>query len=106
MPPLLTDKQIRGHDIDTLQRFVRYRVGGYRVAIKNVAIGYHVFRGVRWAARPDHVAQLSYCPPDTAPQGRANRKGEALFYACPAAAVVFYELRPKKGDLIALSEWE
>jgi hypothetical protein len=38
--------------------------------------------------------------------GRVNRIGKPVFYCSRAAPAVFYELRVKEGDLIALSEWE
>lgn len=103
---LLSDAQLRGKDHDTLRRFLRYRLGNYIVAIKDAAPNNHFYRGVKWQDRPTSVSQLSY-PPETTVKtiGRANRIGQPMFYASCGAPPVFFELRSKQGDRIALSEW-
>jgi hypothetical protein len=104
---LLTDDQIRKSDVDTLKRFVRYRLGGYAVAINDVPAGHPLFRGVHCPERPTTIDRISYPPPERVITcGRANRSGRPMFYCSVGAPAVFYELRAKAGDRIALSAWE
>lgn len=105
--PLLSDDQIRRRDIDTLKRFLRRKLGGYKVVIKDVPIGQPLFRGVICESRPTTIDRVSYPPPDRVTRlGRVNRPGSSMFYCSVAAPPVFYELRAKQGDLIAVSRWE
>lgn len=104
---LLTDSQIRDRDLDTLKRFIRYKIGGYVVAINNVPAGHPLYRGVRCPERPCTIERISYPPVDRVTTfGRVNRPGNPMFYCSVAAPSVFYELRAKRDDLIALSAWE
>jgi len=107
MLSLLSDGQVKCRDIDTLKRLIRYKLGGYIVAINNIPRGHPFFRGVNWRDRPISVSQISYPPPTKVERfGRVNRPGVSMFYCSVAAAPVFFELRAKAGDYIALSEWE
>lgn len=107
MYKLFSDAQLRNKDIDTLKRYLRYKLGGYRVSIRDISTSNTLFRGVRCNERPSVVDQISYPPPDRITKfGRLNRVGVSMFYCTPSAPAVFYEMRAKQGDLIALSEWE
>ena len=104
---IFTDDQLRRRDIDTLKRFLRQRLGGYGVAIKDIRPGNRLYRGVRCETRPERLERISYPPPERVTQlGRVNRPGQSVFYCSVGAPAVFFELRAKPGDLVALSEWE
>jgi len=104
---LFSDEQLRRRDIDSLKVLLRNRLGGYTVAIKYITTDNYVFRGVCCPVRPTSVDRISYPPPDRVAQdGRVNRAGTSMFYCSAAAAAVFFELRAKKGDRIALSRWD
>jgi hypothetical protein len=107
MPPrILADDQLRKHDIETLKRFVRHKLGGYVVATKDITANNRLFRGVRWNERPSVIDQLSYPPPETIKKlGRTNRIGQSVFYSSAAGPGVFFELRAEPGERIAFSEW-
>lgn len=60
MPPkILSDDQLKKHDIETLKRFVRDKLGGYIVATKDIRADNRVYRGVRWQERPTTTDQLA-----------------------------------------------
>jgi hypothetical protein len=104
---LFSDDQLRSRDIDSLKVLLRNKLGGYRVAIKYITTDNYVSRGVRCQERPNSIGCVSYPSPDKVIQdGRANRAGTSMFYCSAAAAAVFFELRAKTGDQIALSEWD
>lgn len=102
---LFTDDQVRKNDIDTLKRWLRPKLGGYTVAIKDMRSDNEFFRGVPWSKRPNSIADLSYPPVSYARLNRGSRDGQPMFYASRGAAPVFYELRAKAGEYIALSQW-
>jgi hypothetical protein len=104
---LFTDAQLQQKDINTLKRYLRYKLGGYRVAFASIRAGNLLYRAVRWNRRPSKVDDVSYPPPANVTKlGRVNREGFPVFYASCAGPGAFYELRAEKSDLIALSEWE
>ncbi len=103
---LFTDTQLRTKDIDALKRLLRPKLDDYVVAIKDVRPGNRIFRGVKWDTRPDAVSQLSYPPAGVIRMGRANREGQSVFYASLGGPAILFELKAKRGDLIALGEWE
>src|ERR1700728_1586829 len=70
---LFTDDQIRKNDIDTLKRWLRPKLGGYTVAIRDLRSDNEFFRGVVWPERPSFVADLSYPPVKYAKLNRASR---------------------------------
>jgi hypothetical protein len=105
MAKLFEDHELRFCDLDTLKTRLRRKLGGYTVAIKNIDTSNLLYRGVAWAARPRLSRELSYPPAERARLGRANRTGQPIFYGSRGAPPVFYELRAKRGDCIALSEW-
>jgi hypothetical protein len=106
-PKIFTDDRLKSKNVDSLKRFLRSKLGGYRVAISDIRRGNVLYRGVPWQQRPSKISNLSYPPSDKVTKlGRVNRIGRCVFYASIADHGVFYELRAKKGDLIALSEWE
>ena len=83
------------------------RLGGYAVAINDIRMGNVFYRGVVWKQRPSLIEHVSYPPPEkVATVGRVNRIGSPMFYCSASGPAVFYELRAKPGDRIALSEWE
>ncbi|MGC1359340.1 MAG: hypothetical protein WA851_26790 [Xanthobacteraceae bacterium] len=102
---LFTDNQVRRTDIDTLKRWLRPKLGGYTVAIKDLRLNNEFYRGVPWGERPNNVTDVSYPPANRAKLNRASRDGQPMFYASRGALPVFFELRAKAGDCIALSEW-
>ena len=122
---MFTDDQIKRRDIETLKRWVLHQFvknGGYMIAMKEMVQGGALYRGVRCEERPSSISRVSYPTPDKVEirQGRMNRDEQSRFYCCagphspaghilnPAAAApaVFYELRARRGDRIALSAWE
>lgn len=109
LPPgraLFSDAQLRREPIDTLKRFLRYKLDNYLVAVRSINEGQWLYRGVVHREVPGLVSQLSYPPPDRVTKdGRANRAGVPMFYCSAAAPAVPFELRVKAGDMIALSEW-
>lgn len=102
---LFTEDQIRRNDIDTLKRWLRPKLGGYVVAIKDVALNNRFYRGVPWPERPRVLADVSYPPEQFARLNRASRDRQPMFYASLGAPPVFFELRATAGQRIALSEW-
>jgi hypothetical protein len=102
---ILTDDKIRRHDIDTLKRWLRPKLGGYVAAIKDLALNNRFYRGVPWLDRPRFLADVSYPPERFARLNRASREGQPMFYASLGAPPVFFELRAVAGQRIALSEW-
>jgi hypothetical protein len=103
---LFSDKALRNKSIDALKRRLRSKLAGYHVAFKDIKVGNLFHRGVPWLDRPSTIDQLSYPPPERSRLNRANRPGHPMFYCSLAAPAVFYELRAKQGDQIALSQWE
>ncbi len=104
---IFSDDQIRNKDIDTLKRFLRIKLGGYRVAINDMSTDNLLYRGVMCPELPCTIDRISYPPPDKVVNlGRANRVGQPMFYASRAAPAVFFESRAKQGELFAMSEWE
>ena len=121
---MFREDQIKKRDIDTLKRWVLHKFaanGSYMTAIKEMTKGNILYRGVPWRERPTFIRDVSYHPqPEEVKQNRMNRDNQPRFYCCagprppagrilnPAAAApaVFYELRAKPGDRIAVSAWE
>ena len=107
MPPkLFTEAQLRDKDHDTIKRFLRYRLGGYRIALKDITVGNRLYRGVECPELAPNVGRISYKPAALVTNsGRANRAGVSVFYASVAAPACFYEIGAVPGQRIALSEW-
>jgi hypothetical protein len=104
---MFPDDQLKKTDIDTIKRWVRYKLREYIIAIKDIREKNMFFRGVFCEPRPSTISRLSYPPPEKVTKlQRANRVGQPRFYCSVALPGVFYELRAKAGDFIALSEWE
>ena len=77
------------------------------VAVTDISTDNLLYRGVLCQQRPNKIDQVSFPPVDKVTKlGRVNRVGKPMFYCSLAGPGVFYELRAKQGDLIALSEWE
>jgi hypothetical protein len=102
-----TFEQLQTRTIEALKGYVRRRLGGYGVAIKDVPTTNRLYRGVKWSAcQPRTIEDLSYPKPDIVRDyGRANRIGQSMFYGCLGAFPVFLEIQVQEGDLVALSEW-
>jgi hypothetical protein len=104
---IFTDARLRDKNIDALKRYLRSKLAGYRVAFSYIRPDNLLYRAVPWQQRPSKINQLSYPPVDRVTRlGRVDRIGKPVFYCSRAPEAVFYELRAKEGDLIALSEWE
>jgi hypothetical protein len=103
-----TFEQMQDRTIEALKGYLRRRIGGYRVARKDMLAINRLYRGVRWNDRPPRsVDEVSYPKPGLIKDfGRANRAGQSMFYCCRGAFPVFFELHAKAGDRIALSEWQ
>jgi hypothetical protein len=103
---IFSDDRLQSKDIDTLKRHLRWKLGGYKVMLADIRADNLLYRGVVWKRRPTRVDQVSYPPAEkVATLGRVNRVGKSVFYCSRAAPAVFYELKARRGDLIALSEW-
>lgn len=119
---MFRDEVIKNQDIDTLKRWLLYKfvkLGGYRIAMKEMLKGSLLYRGVCCQQRPNIIRRISYPPPGIVRLQRMNRPGQPRFYCsagprlsvgrippAAAAAPVFFELRARQGDRIALSAWE
>jgi len=119
---MFRDEVIKNQDIDTLKRWLLYKfvkLGGYRIAMKEMLKGSLLYRGVCCQQRPNIIRRISYPPPGIVRLQRMNRPGQPRFYfsagpqlsvgripPAAAAAPVFFELRARQGDRIALSAWE
>jgi hypothetical protein len=102
-----TFAQLKTRTIESLKSYIRRRIGGYGVAIKDMPTTNQLYRGVKWNARqPQTIDDLSYPKPEfVRGYGRANRIGQSMFYGCLGAFPVFLEIHAREGDLVALSEW-
>lgn len=102
-----TFEQLRARTIEALKSFLRRRIGGYCVAIKDMPTSNRLYRGVKWNdQQPNTIADLSYPKSEIVKDyGRANRSGQSMFYGCLGAFPVFLEIYVREGDLVALSEW-
>jgi len=98
--------QLQTMTIEALKNFIRRRIGGYTVAIKDTSITNRLYRGRICGERPRTIDDVSYPKPEKVKKlGRANRDGQSMFYCCLGAFPVFFEIHAKTGDLVALSEW-
>jgi hypothetical protein len=105
MITLFTDDQVRKNDIDTLKRWLRPKLDGYAVAIKEMPKTNKLYRGVPWPKRPHFATEVSYPPLQFARLNRASGERQPMFYASLGGPPVFFELHAAAGDRIALSEW-
>jgi hypothetical protein len=100
-----TREQLQTMTIDALKNYIRRRIGGYTVAIKDMRTR-TLYRGRICSERPLTTDDVSYPASGRVKKlGRANRVGQSMFYCCVGAFPVFLEIHAKAGDLIALSEW-
>lgn len=98
--------ELQNADIDFLKRRLEPILRGYLLVTPILMPGQRVFRGVLWPERPTYINQLKQPPPHKVTTiQRANRPGEPRFYCSAGAPAAVFELRPKKGDRIAISEW-
>ncbi len=63
---MFSDDQLKRKDIDTLRHWLRQKLGGYMIAVKDMLKGQRLFRGVRCPERPDLISRISYPPPEIA----------------------------------------
>jgi hypothetical protein len=103
---MYSDELVKRTDIEKLKSWIQLKLGGYKVAIKDIHAGNLFFRGVRWTDRPKTIDQLSNPPADKTSSGRCNREGQSKFYASCGAPPVFYEIHAKQGNRVALSQWK
>jgi hypothetical protein len=101
------ERQLREMTVDAMKAYIRRRIGGYTVAIKDVpSTANQLYRGRICSERPRNVSEISYPNPEVVKKcGRANRAGRSMFYCSMGDFPVLLELRVKRGDLVALSEW-
>lgn len=103
---LFTREELERKDIDTLKRHLRWKLGGYGVAINSIRTDNLLFRGVKCDERPKTIGRISYPPAHCVTElGRLNRVGTSMFYCSRAGPSVYFELHAKKSDCIALSRW-
>jgi hypothetical protein len=100
---LFSDAELRNKSVDALKRRLRSKLAGYHLAFKDIKVGNLLYRGVPWQDRPSKIDEVSYPPAEKVKVNRANRAGHPMFYCSVGAPAVFYELRAKQGDRIALS---
>jgi len=101
-----TYQELETRTIDSLKGYLRRRIGGYTVAIKDMPTTNLLYRGRVCRDRPVTTDDVSYPQPDKVKKlGRANRVEKPIFYCCLGAFPVFFEIHAKEGDFIALSEW-
>jgi hypothetical protein len=102
-----SERQLREMTVDAMKAYIRRRIGGYAVAIKDVRPSANrLYRGRICLERPRNVSAISYPNPEVVKKcGRANRAGRSMFYCSLGDFPVLLELRVKKGDLVAVSEW-
>lgn len=104
---LFSRDEILRQEIDTLKRRLRAKLGGYVVAIREAVAGNLFYRGVHCDVLPLTISRISFPPSAMVTKlGRLNRVGTSMFYCTLGEPPVFYELRAKPGDRVALSEWE
>src|ERR1700730_7451030 len=87
--------------IDTLKHFLRNKLGGYIVAIKDIRTNNLLYRGVSCPERPSTIDRVSYPPADKITKlGLVNRIGTSMFY-CSAAgrdmAMTFWSRKRKSS---------
>jgi hypothetical protein len=100
-----TFKQLQTMSVEALKAYLRRRIGGYTVAIKDMKTN-NLFRGVVCKERPVSICRVSYPPPNLVLEpGRANREHSSMFYGCVGAFPIFLEIHVRQGDMVALSEW-
>ena len=68
--------------------------------------GNFIYRARRVVERPSTVASISYPPSQYASIGRANRKGEAMFYGSLRCIPCLQECGAAPGDFFVISIWE
>jgi hypothetical protein len=102
---IFSDENLRSESIDSLKLALRGKLGGYGVAITEIAAGNKLYRGVRWPQRPALVKDLAHPPDQYVQLGRLNREHQSMFYASLAGPGALLEIHATAGDRIALSEW-
>jgi hypothetical protein len=101
-----TFKQLQTMSVEALKAYLRRRIGGYTVAIKDVKTN-KLFRGVVCKERPTTIGRISYPPSNLVLKpGRANREHSSMFYGCVGAFPILFEIHAEQDSLLALSEWE
>src|SRR2546430_7897791 len=91
-------KQLETMTIEALKAYLRRRIGGYTVAIKDMSTTNKLFRGVRFKVPPSSVDSISYPPPDKVLRlGRAHRDHASMFYGCVGAFPIFFEINVPQG---------
>jgi hypothetical protein len=71
-----TYDQLKTRTVDSLNAYLRRRIGGYTVAIKEMPVTNRLYRGRICSEPPRTTGDISYPKPDQAKKfGRANRFG-------------------------------
>lgn len=94
-------------DIDILKKHLGAIIPGYVLNSPIVPKDTILYRGVKWADRPQKIADLSY-PPEMYIKNlhRAGRPGQSLFYCSTAREAPVFELALSPGDKVAISHWK
>jgi hypothetical protein len=100
-----TYEKLETRTIESLKDYLRRRIGGYAVAIKDMLVTNRLYRGRVCSERPRTIDDFSYRPSEKIQKyGRANRIGKPMFYCCVGSFPVLFEIHAKAGNNIALSE--
>lgn len=92
--------------IESVAKQVSNLLVGLRVMAPTLNVGVPVYRGVIWAQKPTLISQLSYPPSDRVRQlQRANQPHDPRFYGSSTNSAPLFELRPKEGDKVVISQW-
>ncbi len=101
-----TYAQLQTRTIESLKGYLRRRIGGYAVAVKDMPTTNRLYRGRICKEWPQTIDDVSYPKPHFVRNfGRANRIGHPMFYCSIGSFPVFFEIHAKPGDHVALSEW-
>lgn len=92
-------------DIDDLKKRLTILFHGYTGRTPLLRADIELYRGVLWSEKPQTIKDLSYPPTNKIVYGRVNRPGQPMFYCSLDKEAVFFELRPKLNDTIAIGKW-
>ncbi|GAB3291374.1 RES domain-containing protein [Hymenobacter tenuis] len=96
---------LRRHSISLLRARVRRLLAGHPVRCIELPAGVVLYRGVT-GARPTHWMDVSYPPAERVQYDqRANRAGQAMFYASATWHPPFFEAGVQPNDQIVISRW-
>jgi hypothetical protein len=93
---------------DELLATLRKIHDGFNINAPLIPRGTLLYRAVKVEQKPRRIARISYPPSECVrSQGRANEKGQVMFYASIGARdACLFESDYQPGDTFAVSEWE